>query len=221
VEGYTPDATPEELGQRTIKVREAIGKDRRCDGALVAGCAATSEAVVVYERNGVREQAKIAPRYDAELDRFLLGFAFGRDAESVGPLQAASLTTEGMWNVTTITVQSIVKIFYDSEAREQVSGVVGSYETTRQSFEFDLVRALTVLALISLSLAVINLFPFLPLDGGHIFWAVAEKVSGRKIPLMVMERASIIGIMLVAFLFLVGLSNDLGRITSGEGFGVR
>ena len=35
-----------------------------------------------------------------------------------------------------------------------------------------------MLALISLSLAVINLFPFLPLDGGHVFWAVAEKVRG-------------------------------------------
>ena len=36
--------------------------------------------------------------------------------------------------------------------------------------------------MISLSLGVINLFPFLPLDGGHIFWALAEKVRGRAIP---------------------------------------
>ena len=43
-------------------------------------------------------------------------------------------------------------------------------------------RALYVLAIISLSLALINLFPFLPLDGGHIFWAVAEKLRGRRSP---------------------------------------
>ena len=39
-----------------------------------------------------------------------------------------------------------------------------------------------MLALISLSLAVINLFPFLPLDGGHVFWAVAEKVKAPADP---------------------------------------
>ena len=42
--------------------------------------------------------------------------------------------------------------------------------------------AIYLLALISLSLGIINLFPFLPLDGGHIFWAVAEKVRGQRDP---------------------------------------
>ena len=80
-------------------------------------------------------------------------------------------------------------------------------------------RALEILALISLSLAVVNLFPFLPLDGGHIFWALAEKVRGRPIPFRIIERASVVGFLLVAFLFVVGLSNDIGRL-GGEGFGV-
>ncbi len=58
-------------------------------------------------------------------------------------------------------------------------------------------EALVLLALISLSLGVINLFPFLPLDGGHIFWALAEKVRGRAIPFSVMERAGFVGFALV------------------------
>ena len=57
-----------------------------------------------------------------------------------------------------------------------------------------------------------NLFPFLPLDGGHIFWAVAEKIRGRPIPYRLIERASVVGFMLVAFLFVVGLTNDIGRL---------
>jgi regulator of sigma E protease len=101
-----------------------------------------------------------------------------------------------------------------------VSGVVGSYEVTRESFKFDTAQAVLVLAIISLSLAVINLFPFLPLDGGHIFWALAEKVRGRPIPFSVMERASAIGFVLVIMLFVIGLSNDIGRLR-GEGFGLR
>jgi regulator of sigma E protease len=77
-----------------------------------------------------------------------------------------------------------------------------------------------VLAIVSLSLAVVNLFPFLPLDGGHIFWAIAEKVRGRPIAFSVIERASAVGFILVIMLFVIGLSNDIGRLR-GEGFGLR
>ena len=69
--------------------------------------------------------------------------------------------------------------------------------------------------MISLSLAIINLFPFLPLDGGHIFWAVVEWVRRRPVPYAVMERAGVIGFMLVIGLFLLGLTNDIDRLTNG------
>ena len=68
-------------------------------------------------------------------------------------------------------------------------------------------------ALISLSLAIINLFPFLPLDGGHIFWSLVEKVRGSRVSFATMERASAIGFMLILFLFFIGLSNDIDRLT--------
>ena len=125
-----------------------------------------------------------------------------------------------MWQVTEATVSGIVKLFYNPQARKQVSGVVGSFEVTRQAVELRLDPALYILALISLSLAVVNLFPFLPLDGGHIFWALAEKVRGRPIPFSVMERASVVGFLLVAILFVIGLTNDIGRL-AGDGFNVR
>ena len=84
--------------------------------------------------------------------------------------------------------------------------MVGSYEVTRQSIEVGRrSRRCILLAIISLSLGVINLFPFLPLDGGHIFWALAEKVRGRAIPFSVMERAGFVGFALVIVLFVIGL----------------
>lgn len=125
-----------------------------------------------------------------------------------------------MWRVSTATADALTSLVYDPEARKEISGVVGSYEVTRQSFEFDWAQALNVLAIISLSLALVNLFPFLPLDGGHIFWALVEKVRGRPVAYSVMERASVVGFVLVLMLFAVGLSNDLGRL-QGEGFGIR
>ena len=110
---------------------------------------------------------------------------------------------------------------FDAEKRKEISGVVGSYEVDAPvDRALDRPRGVFLLAVISLSLGVINLFPFLPLDGGHIFWALAEKVRGRAIPFSVMERAGFVGFALVIGLFVIGLTNDIGRLT-GDGFGVR
>jgi regulator of sigma E protease len=151
-----------------------------------------------------------------------LGFTY--DAE--GPRQplafgdAFTTSLDRFWFVTKETVKLPARII-DSEQRKEIRGVVGSYETTRQTILDDTADVIGVLALISLSLAIVNLFPFLPLDGGHIFWGIVEKVRRKPVPFSVMERSGIIGFALVIMLFLIGLNNDIGRITSGEGFGVR
>ena len=61
---------------------------------------------------------------------------------------------------------------------------------------------------------------FLPLDGGHVFWALAEKVRGKRIPFEVMERAGVVGFALILIVFAIGLSNDISTLT-GPGFNVR
>ncbi len=219
VRGFEPGLDEAETQARADALRQQINS-HKCAGKLVDGCVAATPATITVLRDGRRVTLEVRPRYDAAAKRMLLGFAFGERVD-VGAGEAASLSVTIMWDVTTTTVDRIVKLFYDSEARDDVSGVVGSYEATRQSFEFDTVQAFYVLALISLSLAVINLFPFLPLDGGHIFWALAEKIRGKPIPFSVMEKMGVVGFMLVIFLFYIGLTNDIGRITSGEGFGIR
>ncbi len=192
----------------------------RCAGEPTGGCRATTPATMTIVRDGRERTVRITPVYDDALGRTRVGFAFGADNVPVSAGAAAGDSLTAMWDVTSGTVTAIGKIFYDSKARGEVSGVVGSYEATRQSFELSTTRALLILAFISLSLAVVNLFPFLPLDGGHIFWALAEKVSGRPIPFAVMERAGFVGFALVAMLFVLGLSNDIGRLT-GDGLGIR
>jgi regulator of sigma E protease len=220
--GYEPDQSISVIDQRLTALTDAVAKQKCAGGATTDGCRAAKPTEVVVLRDGQRIPIPVRGFYDSKLKRMRLGFSFGVDSSRpVGPVEAADLSVSSMWNVTTLTVDRLAKIFVSSKARKDVSGVVGSYEATRQSFAFDTTQALRILALISLSLGVIHLFPFLPLDGGHIFWAIAEKIRGRPIPFAVLERASVIGIMLVALLFVIGLSNDIGRITSGEGFGVR
>jgi regulator of sigma E protease len=174
---------------------------------------------VVVRRNGQLLTFELRPKYSATDQRPLLGFAFGDMQQPVGAGKAATLTVSSLWAVTRDTVSTIARIFEPQE-RKQLNSVVGGYKVTQESFATSTTKALEVLALISLSLAVINLFPFLPLDGGHVFWALAEKVRGRKIPFEVMERAGVVGFVLILFLFVIGLSNDISTLT-GRGFNVR
>ncbi|MDO8188825.1 site-2 protease family protein [Conexibacter sp. JD483] len=189
----------------------------RCAGAQVNGCSAATPASVVVERDGRLLTFAITPRYDGRrgIDRARLGFSYEYGQRDVPAGEAASLSLTGMWDVTTATVRTFAKLFQARE-REQLSGVVGTGETLKQGFDFSTERALGILALISLSLAIINLFPFLPLDGGHIFWAIVEKLrGGRAVPFSVMEKAGAVGFVLVIMLFFIGLTNDIGRISDG------
>jgi len=177
----------------------------------VAGCVATTPAHVIVVRDGRRLAFAIRPRYDARYGYMRLGFTYGERHQTYGLAAAAGESVTGMWNVTTQTLTVFAHLF-QARDRKQVGSVVGAYHVTQQAVASNATQALEILALISLSLAIINLFPFLPLDGGHIFWALAEKVRGRQIPFSVIEGASAIGFALVFMLFIVGFSNDLGRL---------
>jgi regulator of sigma E protease len=192
----------------------------QCPGEQKDGCEAATPAVITVEYKGEQRTERVKPIYDSTTEDMLVGFSVGSTPpRAIGPFDAAGRSVSEMWLFSTQTVDRIVKIF-DAEKRKDLSGVVGSYEVTRRTIELSAERALYLLAIISLSLGVINLFPFLPLDGGHIFWALAEKVRGRAIPFSVMERAGFVGFVLVIALFMIGFTNDIGRLT-GEGFGVR
>jgi regulator of sigma E protease len=191
----------------------------KCADAQTNRCRAATPVRITVRRAGQVRTVEVTPFYDGARKRMRIGFAPGGSHLALGPVDAAGQSVTLMWDVTSGTVKTIAGIF-QSQKRKEISGVVGSYEVTRQAFQFSASSALLLLGVISLSLGVINLFPFLPLDGGHIFWALAEKVRGRAIPFAVMERAGFIGFALVLALFLIGFTNDIGRLT-GDGFGVR
>jgi regulator of sigma E protease len=188
-----------------------------------AGCRATEPVELTVVRDGRERTVELTPRYDpqaGEDGRMRVGFGYAPGPREAFPFgEALDVSADQFWFITKQTVSLPARLI-DAEDRKEISGVVGSYETTRQVILIDVERVVFILAIISLSLAIVNLFPFLPLDGGHIFWAIVEKVRRKPVSLAVMERAGVVGFMLVILLFLVGLSNDIDRL-SGEGFQVR
>jgi len=103
---------------------------------------------------------------------------------------------------------------YDENLR--VASTVGIVRYSAQAEQAGVADYLVLLAFISLSLAIFNLLPFLPLDGGHVFLIALEKVRGRMVSRAVFERVSVLGIMLMALMFVVGLQNDLSSILGSQ-----
>jgi regulator of sigma E protease len=102
-----------------------------------------------------------------------------------------------------------------AQERKQISSPLGIVRGSEEALRQGAREYLGVLGLISLSLALLNLLPLLPLDGGHIAFSVIEAVRRRAVPRGVYERASAVGLVLVLLLFFIGLSNDLGGGTGG------
>jgi regulator of sigma E protease len=171
-----------------------------------------NQIVVTYVRDGERMTFTAKPELDEGVYR--LGFSLTPVYVKRDPASALALSLQRTWDVTEAIGASLGRIVTGS-GREEVSSPVGIVQASSQTLEDDYRQYLGVLALISLSLALLNLLPLLPLDGGHIAFSLAEGIRGKAIPREAYEKASAVGIILVLFLFFIGLSNDVDRLRGG------
>jgi regulator of sigma E protease len=212
--GY-PDLGTEERLERFV---DDVAS-HRCAGAQVDGCRAVSPVELTVRRDGRERTVMLNPVHDADVERTRIGISYGEETKEYGVGGAAGKAIDSTWFVASKTVSVFARLF-EEEQRKQISGIVGVSDVANEKLDTSTRESLLLLAVVSLSLGLINLFPFLPLDGGHIFWSLVEKVRGRPVPFSVMERAGAIGFVLVILLFFLGLSNDIGRL-SGDGLNTR
>ncbi len=152
----------------------------------------------------------VRPRLDEGVYR--LGFRLGAERLGAGESLWRAIRLTGV--VTRETVKSLASIVR-SEGRENVSGPVGIVRESSRAAEEGWPQYLGILGFVSLSLALLNLLPLLPLDGGHIAFSLVEAVRRRAVSREIYERVSAVGIAAVLLLFFIGLSNDVGRLGGG------
>ncbi|MCI0636332.1 MAG: site-2 protease family protein, partial [Actinobacteria bacterium] len=161
------------------------------------------------------ERIELGPVQPELMDGFYrIGFVPEPEYTEYGPGAAIVEAFQQTGEVTVLIGKSLGGIV-TGETRDEVAGVVGIVDQSSQVVEVGFRYYLGVLALISLSLALLNLLPLLPLDGGHIAFSVAEKLRGKAIAREAYERASMVGIVAVLLLFFLGLFNDIGRLRGG------
>ena len=163
---------------------------------------------IVVDRHGKR--TVIGPlRAQLSDGDYRIGIAID---EATGPGESVAAAARDSlsltWQVTATTVAGLGHLARGQDTN-QVSSSVGIVRTSAQAWRAGLRDFLFVLGLISLALALLNLLPVLPLDGGHIVIALVEKVRGRTFPQAVYVRYSVVGLSLFAVLMYFGLRNDL------------
>jgi regulator of sigma E protease len=115
------------------------------------------------------------------------------------------------WSVTSQTGSSIGRLVTGKGTKE-ISSSVGIVEASSAAFKQSFHDFLGVMGLISLALALLNLLPVLPLDGGHIVMAIAERLRGRAFSQAVYMRYAAIGFAIFALLLYFGLRNDIANL---------
>jgi regulator of sigma E protease len=163
---------------------------------------------VTVMRDG--QTVTLSPARPARRDgRWAWGFVAASELESHSAGESAHFAARDCWRIVTGTVESIGHLFDESEGAE-VSGPVGVVRTSEQALTLGIQWYLILLGVVSMSLALFNLLPLLPLDGGHLLFALLEGVRGRAAPRRAYERASQVGMALLGLVFVLALLNDLG-----------
>jgi regulator of sigma E protease len=123
--------------------------------------------------------------------------------------RAAHFALLEMRDITWGSVSSIPRVFFDKQKRKELSSVVGIVQVADDVDQAGML--VRYVAFISMALAVMNLLPLLPLDGGHLLFGLLEALRRRPMPRAAFERYSMIGMAFVLLLFFIGLDNDITR----------
>jgi regulator of sigma E protease len=166
---------------------------------------------LVVRRDGRR--VALGPVSPVKIDgAYRLGFVLR--ASGLSPPAALWQSLKVTGEATKQTAAFLPKLVHRRE-RKEITTPVGIVQGSSQALHAGFQTYLWLLGFLSLSLALLNLLPLLPLDGGHIAFSLVEGVRGRAVGREVYERVSVVGIALVLMLYFIGLSNDVGRLGGG------
>jgi regulator of sigma E protease len=116
------------------------------------------------------------------------------------------------WKMSLFTLQSIKKLIEGLISPKNLSGPITIAKVATASAKAGLESYLSILALLSISLGVLNLLPIPVLDGGHILFYTIEWLKGSPVPQWAQNIGYQIGLVMVVCLMFFALYNDIGRL---------
>jgi regulator of sigma E protease len=192
----------------------------------IVGIAPGVKLAITLLRDGKRVTVDAVPRRQQRTDRFgnksevgLLGISrTGMSYVRHGPLESAWRSVTETWRISTFTLQAVGQIIMGNRSAEDLGGPIRIAQMSGQVAELGLVSVFWFLAVLSINLGLINLFPVPMLDGGNLMFYAFEGLRGRPPSDRVLELGFRIGLGLVVALFLFVTAQDLMRFESVSKF---
>ena len=176
------------------------------------------------ERNGARLDFTVFPEISTENNKIIGKIGIGAKIEQMEKLFTTVRYPPGTaflhafdktWETSWFTLKMLGEMFLGKISVKNLGGPVTIADYAGQSARIGPLAYLSFLALISISLGVLNLLPVPVLDGGHLMYYMAEIIRGRPLPDKAMEIGQQLGLFLLFSLMALAIYNDLHRLITG------
>lgn len=150
--------------------------------------------------------------------RYMIGISAKAGAVeniSLNPLQATVEGVKQTWKISSLTVLSVVKIFQGRVSTDTLGGPIMIAQMAGEQAREGMMNLAFFIAMLSINLGIINLFPVPVLDGGHLFFFGMEAITGKAASDKVREKANQVGIAILVALMVFVFYNDIIRIFNG------
>jgi len=163
-------------------------------------------------RNGARQTVTVIPGRHGDIG--WLGVLLGDESKSLKPGPVEALVMSARKNVESagLIFQTVWGLITRETSPKQLMGPVAIAQLSGESAQLGLIPLLSLMAMISLNLGLLNLLPIPILDGGHIFIMALEGMARRDFSARVKEKMLLAGFVVLMMLMVTVIYNDLARI---------
>jgi regulator of sigma E protease len=208
-------------GDRIVKINDAaVANYAEFSRVLAEQAAKNPKLDVVVDRNGVLVPLTITSE-QRSVDgkaKWIVGISVqGRVKDAVeqfGPLSAVPAAFAETWKTTRMTVSMIKSMLVGEASAKNLSSVISIAQVANASAHQGVAWFLSFLAVISLSLGILNLLPIPILDGGHIVYCVVEWIKGSPVSERTLIAGQYVGLALLVTLMSLAFYNDIARLVA-------